>query len=43
MRKRGNDRLTALMGVLAWKTAARSADKGATRDPELIDKLSGLA
>ena len=27
----------------AYAAFARSADKGATRDPELIDKLSGLA
>ena len=27
----------------AYAALARSADKGATRDPELIDKLSGLA
>ena len=26
-----------------YAASARSADKGATRDPELIDKLSGLA
>ncbi len=26
----------------AYATFARSADKGATRDPELINKLSGL-
>ena len=27
----------------AYAAFARSADKGATRDPELINKLSGLA
>ena len=27
----------------AFAAFARSADKGATRDPELIDRLSGLA
>ena len=27
----------------AYAAFARSADKGATRDPELIDRLSGLA
>ena len=33
----------ARKALKAYAAFARSADKGATRDPELIDKLSGLA
>jgi dihydroxy-acid dehydratase len=31
------------LALKAYAAFARSADKGATRDPELINKLSGLA
>ena len=40
---RGAPRPQGEPGLKAYAAFARSADKGATRDPELINKLSGLA
>ena len=38
MGKRGNDRLTALMGVLAWKTAVGGGGKSRTPLPKVYRK-----